>query len=69
MDSRQHRTGACFLERPAELPALRRLCRRSVADGRRPTAEEHQKGWFVAPTVFASAQRKMRIPREEIFGS
>ena len=27
------------------------------------------KGWFVAPTVFADCDRRMRVAREEIFGA
>ena len=39
-----------------------------VAGGRRLAGKAHEKGWFVAPTVFADGNRKMRIAREEIFG-
>ncbi|MER5645773.1 aldehyde dehydrogenase [Streptosporangium sp. NPDC002524] len=28
----------------------------------------HERGWYVAPTVFAGATNEMRIAREEIFG-
>jgi len=40
-----------------------------VAGGKRLTGKGHDKGWFVAPTVFADGNRKMRVAREEIFGA
>ncbi len=40
-----------------------------VAGGQRLTGKGHDKGWFVAPTVFGDGDRKMRIAREEIFGA
>ncbi len=40
-----------------------------VAGGKRLTGKGHEKGWFVAPTVFGDGDRKMRIAREEIFGA
>ncbi|HEX7580376.1 MAG TPA: aldehyde dehydrogenase family protein [Thermoanaerobaculia bacterium] len=40
-----------------------------AAGGRRLAGKAHEKGWFVAPTVFADAHRNMRISREEIFGA
>jgi acyl-CoA reductase-like NAD-dependent aldehyde dehydrogenase len=40
-----------------------------VAGGKRLTGKGHDKGWFVAPTVFGDGDRKMRIAREEIFGA
>ncbi len=42
---------------------------RRVAGGKRLTGEGHDQGWFVAPTVFADGDRRMRIAREEIFGA
>lgn len=39
-----------------------------VAGGRRLAGKGHEKGWFVAPTVFGNGHRDMRIAREEIFG-
>lgn len=41
---------------------------RIVAGGRRLTGEEHEKGWFIQPTVFAGCHPGMRVAREEIFG-
>ncbi len=40
-----------------------------VAGGTRLKGKAYDKGWFVAPTVFAGGHRKMRIAREEIFGA
>ncbi|HTS03188.1 MAG TPA: aldehyde dehydrogenase family protein [Thermoanaerobaculia bacterium] len=40
-----------------------------VAGGRRLTGKGHDRGWFVAPTVFGDGERTMRIAREEIFGA
>jgi aldehyde dehydrogenase (NAD+) len=40
-----------------------------VAGGKRLSGKGHDKGWFVAPTVFADGDRKMRVAREEIFGA
>jgi aldehyde dehydrogenase (NAD+) len=39
-----------------------------VAGGRRLAGKAHEKGWFVAPTVFGDCHRAMRVAREEIFG-
>jgi len=39
---------------------------RVVVGGKRP--ESLSKGWFVEPTLFADADNRMRIAREEIFG-
>ena len=39
-----------------------------LAGGGRPGDPALQKGWFVSPTLFAAADNKMRIAREEIFG-
>ena len=36
--------------------------------GHRLEGEAYKQGWFVAPTVFADVDRKMRIAQEEIFG-
>jgi succinate-semialdehyde dehydrogenase / glutarate-semialdehyde dehydrogenase len=38
----------------------------ALCGGRRP--EEHEKGWFYAPTVLADVTDSMRIHREEAFG-
>ncbi len=40
-----------------------------VSGGKRLTGKGHDKGWFVAPTVFGDGDRKMRIAHEEIFGA
>jgi aldehyde dehydrogenase (NAD+) len=39
---------------------------RLVLDGKRPAGLD--KGWYVAPTVFADVDNKMTIAQEEIFG-
>jgi betaine-aldehyde dehydrogenase len=41
---------------------------RLVYGGKRPSAPELAKGFFVEPTVFADVTMDMRIAREEIFG-
>ncbi len=41
---------------------------RLVAGGRRPDEPELARGFFYRPTVFADADRRMRIVRDEIFG-
>ena len=39
-----------------------------LCGGHRLEGEQYAHGWFVAPTVFADVDRKMRIAQEEIFG-
>jgi aldehyde dehydrogenase (NAD+) len=39
-----------------------------LCGGHRLTGGEYDKGWFVAPTVFAGVREEMTIAREEIFG-
>ncbi|NYT63833.1 aldehyde dehydrogenase [Alcaligenaceae bacterium] len=39
-----------------------------VAGGSQPKSQELADGFFIEPTVFASANNNMRIAREEIFG-
>lgn len=39
-----------------------------LAGGRRVSAPELEGGYYVAPTVFAGVDNRMRIAREEIFG-
>ena len=41
---------------------------RAVAGGQRLTEGALERGYFVAPTVFADVRDEMRIAREEIFG-
>lgn len=41
---------------------------RLMCGGGRLTGEGYDKGFFVAPTVFADVENSMRIAREEIFG-
>jgi acyl-CoA reductase-like NAD-dependent aldehyde dehydrogenase len=41
---------------------------RLVAGGERPTGAAFEKGYWLAPTVFADVTPTMRIAREEIFG-
>ncbi|MBI5560974.1 MAG: aldehyde dehydrogenase family protein [Deltaproteobacteria bacterium] len=41
---------------------------RLITGGKRHTAGECRKGFFVLPTVFAGVRPSMRIAREEIFG-
>ena len=41
---------------------------RVLSGGARATEPELQSGYFVRPTVFASARNEMRIAQEEIFG-
>lgn len=43
-------------------------CGEPLCGGHRLTGGEYDRGWFVAPTVFAGATQEMRIAREEIFG-
>lgn len=39
-----------------------------LCGGKRLTGEEYDKGFFIAPTLFADVDNKMRIAQEEIFG-
>jgi aldehyde dehydrogenase (NAD+) len=39
---------------------------RIVAGGGRP--DDHERGWFVTPTIFADVENSQTIAREEIFG-
>lgn len=39
-----------------------------VVGGKRPTAPELQKGYFIEPTIFTNCHTKMRIVQEESFG-
>jgi betaine-aldehyde dehydrogenase len=43
-----------------------------IGEGAKPVVggleRPHNRGWYVAPTVFAGATNEMRIAREEIFG-
>lgn len=39
-----------------------------VLGGERPNTPETEKGYFVAPTIFADAQNSMKFMQEEIFG-
>ena len=41
---------------------------RLVCGGKRLTGPEYDKGWFVAPTIFADVKNSMCIAQEEIFG-
>lgn len=41
---------------------------RLVCGGERVVSEGREKGYFVAPTIFADVQNDMRIAKEEIFG-
>ncbi|WRS27230.1 aldehyde dehydrogenase family protein [Oscillospiraceae bacterium MB08-C2-2] len=41
---------------------------RLLCGGYRLTGEDYEKGWFVAPTIFADCTPGMRIVQEEIFG-
>jgi aldehyde dehydrogenase (NAD+) len=41
---------------------------RASSGGRRLTGEAYDRGFFVAPTVFADVGNEMRIAQEEIFG-
>jgi 2-formylbenzoate dehydrogenase len=41
---------------------------RLVTGGGRPDGEQFQRGWFVAPTIFADVAPGMRIAQEEVFG-
>lgn len=41
---------------------------RLVTGGKRPEALKNSKGYFIAPTVLADCNQKMRVVREEIFG-
>ncbi len=41
---------------------------RLLHGGKRPTAPELARGFFVEPTIFADVTQSMRIAREEIFG-
>lgn len=41
---------------------------RLVCGGERVISEGREKGYFVAPTIFADVQNDMRIAKEEIFG-
>lgn len=41
---------------------------RLVCGGKQLTGGEYDKGFFVAPTIFADVNNNMRIAREEIFG-
>lgn len=43
-------------------------CGEPLCGGHRLTGGEYDRGWFVAPTVFAGVKQEMRIAREEIFG-
>jgi acyl-CoA reductase-like NAD-dependent aldehyde dehydrogenase len=43
-------------------------CGKPLCGGHRLTGGEYDRGWFVAPTVFAGVTQEMRIAREEIFG-
>jgi aldehyde dehydrogenase (NAD+) len=43
-------------------------CGEPLCGGHRLTGGEYDRGWFVAPTVFAGVTQEMRIAREEIFG-
>ncbi len=46
----------------------RKECGEPLCGGHRLTGGEYDRGWFVAPTVFAGVTQEMRIAREEIFG-
>ncbi|MEJ5369646.1 MAG: aldehyde dehydrogenase family protein [Bryobacteraceae bacterium] len=46
----------------------RKECGEPVCGGHRLTGGEYDRGWFVAPTIFAGVTQEMRIAREEIFG-
>lgn len=39
-----------------------------VCGGQRLTGEKYDKGFFIAPAIFAEVSNEMRIAREEIFG-
>jgi len=39
-----------------------------LCGGMRMTGPEHEKGWFVAPTIFDQVDSNSRIAQEEIFG-
>lgn len=41
---------------------------RLVCGGKRLTGGDYDKGFFIAPTLFADVDNSMRIAREEIFG-
>ncbi len=41
---------------------------RLVCGGYRVTGEGREKGYFIAPTIFADVKNSMRIAKEEIFG-
>lgn len=41
---------------------------RLVCGGNRVTGGDYDKGFFIAPTIFADVDNSMRIAREEIFG-
>jgi aldehyde dehydrogenase (NAD+) len=41
---------------------------RLLTGGKRPTAPELQRGFFVEPTIFADVENHMAIAQEEIFG-
>ncbi len=46
----------------------RRECGAPLCGGSRLTGDEHARGWFVEPTVFAGVSPDAVIAREEIFG-
>jgi aldehyde dehydrogenase (NAD+) len=65
--------GPCVSERQRETVAKyveigKQEGAKLLCGGTRLTEGAHGKGWFFAPTVFADANRDMRIAREEIFG-
>lgn len=41
---------------------------RCLLGGKKPTAPELARGWFVEPTIFGDVSNEMRIAREEVFG-
>ncbi|WP_433243866.1 aldehyde dehydrogenase [Streptosporangium sp. CA-135522] len=51
---------------------VRDYIRIGIDEGAKPVVggldRPHDRGWYVAPTVFAGATNEMRIAREEIFG-
>ena len=61
-----HRTHREKVESYLEL--ARREGAEILAGGGRPEGPELRKGWFVSPALFARADNRMRIAREEIFG-
>jgi aldehyde dehydrogenase (NAD+) len=62
VDEGQMRTVLGYIEKG------RQQCGAPLCGGSRLTGEEHARGWFVEPTVFADVAPDASIAREEIFG-